>query len=737
MVSVQHSVANTDAATSLPDVLCEGLGPEAREPLARAIDWAQTLYGDQLLGTGESIWPHALGMALICVSLRLDLETRLAAILFSVGEEDEKLAAQVEERFGPIVARLAEGGRRLNRLRLVSRGSTNADLHAQTEVLRKMVLAMAEDIRVILLRLASRTQTLRFFAEKKDQPDGGTRQEIARESLDLYAPLANRLGVWQLKWELEDLSFRFLEPATYKRIAKQLDERRVEREAFIHDAIAKLQKEITALDIKAEVYGRPKHIYSIYNKMRAKHLDFSQVYDVRAFRVLVNSIDECYAVLGIVHALWTPILNEFDDYILKPKGNNYQSLHTAVRAADGRALEVQIRTHDMHKHAELGVAAHWRYKEGGKSAGVDYDEKIALLRNLLSWRDEVTDASAWEEQTRQAALDDTIYVVTPQGRVLDLTAGATPIDFAYRLHTDLGHRCRGAKVDGQMVPLDTPLANGQMVEIITAKQGSPSRDWLNPQLNYLVTSNARAKVRRWFVQQEEEETAAQGRAIVGKELQRMGQTQANLEVLADKLGFKDTQTFFLAVGRGDVGSRQIHNAFQAEPPAQPKPDDVAIGKRRAGESSQGITIVGVGKLLTQLARCCKPVPPDDIQGFVTRGRGVSIHRSDCKSFQNIAQRHPERTVPADWGAVGVEAPAAQPEVYPVDISVEAMDRQGLLRDISDVFSRDKLNVIGVNTVSRAGRAYMKFTVEVNSSASLQRVLHQIREVKGVEATTRA
>ncbi|MFA9440389.1 bifunctional (p)ppGpp synthetase/guanosine-3',5'-bis(diphosphate) 3'-pyrophosphohydrolase [Uliginosibacterium sp. sgz301328] len=738
MVSVQHSVANTDATSSLPEVLGEGLPGEAREPLARAIDWAQTVYGDATLGTGESTWQHALGMALICVSLRLDLETRLASILFAVGEDDDKLATQVEERFGSMVARLAEGGRRLNRLRLVSDGASHADLHAQTEVLRKMVLAMAEDIRVILLRLASRTQTLRHFAERKEEGNEAVRQEIARESLDLYAPLANRLGVWQLKWELEDLSFRFLEPQTYKRIAKQLDERRVEREAFIHDAIERLQKEITALGIKAEVYGRPKHIYSIYNKMRSKHLDFSQVYDVRAFRVLVDKVEECYAVLSVVHQLWTPIPNEFDDYILKPKGNNYQSLHTAVRAPDGRALEVQIRTYDMHKHAELGVAAHWRYKEGAASSSGAYDEKIALLRELLSWRDEVTDASAWEEQQRRAALDDTIYVVTPQGRVLDLAAGATPIDFAYRLHTDLGHRCRGAKVDGQMVPLDTALANGQMVEIITAKQGGPSRDWLNPQLNYLVTTNARAKVRRWFVQQEEEETAAQGRAIVAKELQRMGQTQASLDALADKLGFKDTTTFFLAVGRGDVGSRQIHNAFQVEPAAPQKPDDVAIGKRRASESSDGITIVGVGKLLTQLARCCKPVPPDDIQGFVTRGRGVSIHRTDCKSFQNIAHRHPERIVPADWGTGGgMPTPAQPPEVYPVDISVEAIDRQGLLRDISDVFSRDKLNVIGVNTVSKAGRAYMRFTVEVSSASSVQKILQQVGEVKGVEATARA
>lgn len=738
MVSVQHSVASADAEKPVADLLAEGLPADALAPLAEAAQWAQMCYGTRTLGSGEPIWQHALGMALMGVLLRLDLEARLAALLFAVCDHEPDGADKIEARFGPNVARLVDGLRRLNRLHLSPSGKGGAaDLHAQTEVLRKMVLAMADDLRVILLRLASRVQTLRFFTENRER----VRLDVARESIDLYAPLANRLGVWQLKWELEDLSFRFIEPDTYKRIAKMLDERRVEREAFIHDAITRLQTEVSALGIEAEVYGRPKHIYSIYNKMRAKHLDFEQVYDVRALRVLVSEVKDCYAVLSLVHELWTPIPNEYDDYILKPKGNNYQSLHTAVRAADGRALEVQIRTRDMHKHAELGVAAHWRYKEGSQSGG-EYDEKIALLRQLLSWREEVADAAAWEEHTRRAALDDTIYVVTPQGRVLDMAAGATPIDFAYRLHTELGHRCRGAKVDGAMVPLDTPLTNGQVVEIIAAKQGGPSRDWLNPQLNYLNTSNARAKVRRWFVQQEEEETAAQGRAIVTKELQRSGQTQANLEELAQRAGFKDSAAMFLAVGRGDVSSRQIHNALQtpsAKPDRDTRPDDVVIGERHAAESSSGILVVGVGKLLTQLARCCKPVPPDAISGFVTRGRGVSIHRCDCRSYQNIAQRHPERIVPAEWGGDVPQVGTTQPksEVYPVDIAIEASDRQGLLRDISDVFSRERLNVIGVNTVSRGGRAYMRFTVEVSSVAWVQRVLQQIGEVKDVLSAQRA
>ncbi len=734
MVSVQHSVASADGDTPFEELLADGLPPEARGVLAQALAMAREQYGELRLSTGEGVWEHALGMALIAVSLKLDLDARVAALFFALHEFDPHAEASIEAAFGPTAAKLAEGLRRLNRLNVRSRTDSGspADLRAQTEILRKMVLALAEDLRVVLLRLASRVQTLRHFASIKqcNNPD------IARESMDLYAPLANRLGVWQLKWELEDLSFRFLEPEAYKQIARQLDERRVEREAFIADSIARLKQAIAAIGVQAEVYGRPKHIYSIWNKMRSKNLDFDQVYDVRALRVLVSEVRDCYAVLSLVHELWEPIQKEFDDYILKPKGNNYQSLHTAVRAADGRAMEVQIRTYDMHRHAELGVAAHWRYKEGASGDGAaNYNEKIALLRQLLSWRDEVTDASVWEEHTKAAALDDTVYVVTPQGRVIDLVAGATPIDFAYRLHTDLGHRCRGARVDGQMVPLDTPLLSGQSVEIITAKQGGPSRDWLNPQLGYLVTSNARAKVRRWFVQQEEEETAGQGRAIISRELQRAGMTHASLDDLASRLGFKDVHSLQLAVGRGDVSGRQIHNAVLPEVPVAPEPELVLREERKHGGDDR-ILVVGVGRLLTQLARCCKPVPPDPIQGFVTRGRGVSIHRCDCPSFLNIAKQHPERIVPAEWGSQGRGAKAAN-EVFPVDISLEAHDRPGLLRDVSDVFTRDKLNVVGVNTVSRSGRAYMRFTIEVSGSEPVQRVIQQIREVQGVLAVSRA
>lgn len=737
MVSVTHSIGDASVAEAPLELLCQGLSVEDHARIERALQLIEPLYRGTQLGTGEDVLQHVLGMALIVASLRLDAETRLAALLFAVSDHLEDAREKIEQQFGGHVALLVEGLRRLNGLRLITRAtatSTVPEVRAQTEILRKMVLAMVEDIRVVLLRLASRTQTLRYFTDHA----GERRSEVARESVDIYAPLANRLGVWQLKWELEDLSFRFLEPQTYKRIAKHLDERRVEREQFISDAIARLKRELEALGLKAEVYGRPKHIYSIWNKMHAKHVDFEEVYDVRALRVLVDDIKDCYTVLGVVHQIWTPIPKEFDDYISNPKGNFYRSLHTAVIAGDGRALEVQIRTHEMHQHAELGVAAHWRYKEGvtGGADKDNYGDKLALLRNLLSWRDEITDSSDWIEQFKRAALDDTIYVVTPQGRVIDLPRGATPIDFAYRLHTELGHRCRGAKVDGQLVTLNTPLQSGQRVEIVTTRQGGPSRDWLNPQLGYLVTSRAKQKAKQWFSAQEEAETLGQGRAFITRELQREGRTQANIDELAAKLGFANADAMFLAAGRNELGPRAIQVALRPvveTPPAEP---EFQPRKSRSGGAGDQILVVGVGKLLTQLGRCCKPAPPDAILGYVTRGKGVSIHRADCPNFANMVRRNPERVIEATWGE-GAEGAGAQAAVYPVDIFVEAQDRQGLLRDISEVLSREKINVTAVNTLSKTGRANMRFTMEVSGVGQIQRALKLIGDIPSVLDARRA
>jgi GTP pyrophosphokinase len=730
VVSVTHSIAQAGAEEAQLALLAEGLPPAASAQIAQAAEFARGLYGEHALGTGEPVWQHALGMALVAASLRLDLDTRLAALLFAASDYLEEATEKLTAEFGVPVADLVGGLRRLKGLRLAAgAGERTPDARAQAEVLRKMLLAMSEDIRVVLLRLASRTQTLRHLAEHPQAERAG----LARESLDIYAPLANRIGVWHLKWELEDLAFRFLEPDTYKRIAKMLDERRVERESFIEEAIAKLGAELAAAGLKAEVAGRPKHIYSIYSKMRAKNLDFAEVYDVRALRVLVDEVRDCYTVLGIVHHIWQPIPKEFDDYISHPKGNDYRSLHTAVIGPGGRALEVQIRTHEMHQHAELGVAAHWRYKE---KTGSDarYDDKIAWLRQLLSWRDEISDSSEWVRQFKRAALDDTLYVLTPQGRVIDLARGATPVDFAYRLHTDIGHRCRGARVNGALVPLNTPLANGQTVEIITVKQGGPSRDWLQPEQGYLATSRARSKVRQWFAAREEAETQAQGRAFVTRELQREGQTGANLDELARKLGFANAEALYLAAARNEVGPRQIQTALRGAPEEAPAEPEIQTRRSKAAGSGSRVLIVGVDKLLTQLGRCCKPAPPDAIAGFVTRGKGVSIHRLACANFRNMSGRNPERVIGAEWGvgkAGGADA------LYPVDVVVEAQDRQGLLRDISEVLSREKINVTAVKTQSRQGAAGMGFTIEVGGVAQLQRALKLIGEIGGVQRASRS
>lgn len=733
--------------------LTAGLNREDAQRLALALEFVTELYEGRRLGTGEEALEHALGLAAGIAQLRLDADARMAGLLFAAPSFAPRNAAAMQEelqqRFGRTVASLVAGITRLNSLRVLTR-TASGDLRAggkdaasQAEVLRKMLLAMTEDMRVVLLRLASRVQTLRYLAGVKDEMRGEERVAVARETLDIYAPLANRLGVWQLKWELEDLAFRFIEPEAYKRIAAMLDERRGERETYISGAIATLRRELESAGLRAEISGRPKHIYSIWNKMRQKSLAFSDLYDVRALRVLVDEVKDCYTALGVVHNLWQPIPREFDDYISRPKTNAYRSLHTAVVGPDGRALEVQIRTHDMHNHAELGVAAHWRYKEGtgrhagasgGQSRGNDgFDDKIAFLRQMLAWRDDVVDSSDWAAQSRQAALDDTIYVLTPQGRVVDLAQGSTPVDFAYALHSDVGHRCRGAKVDGRIVPLDYRLHNGEQVEILTAKSGGPSRDWLNPALGYICSSRARNKVRQWFNSQELEQLIAAGRAMVERELQRLGRTGASLETLAQSLGFTGPDQLFAAVGREDIGSRQLQAALSGPAEAPPQAPEELIARKSRAESAGGILVVGVDRLMTQLAKCCKPAPPDPICGFVTRGRGVSIHRRNCTSLANLLARLPERIIDAAWGA---PAGGENARVYSVDIVVRSNDRPGLLKDISEELSREHINVTAVNTLSRGHLASMAFTVEVKDTTQLARTLGMIAEVPGVISAVR-
>ncbi|MBR8126418.1 bifunctional (p)ppGpp synthetase/guanosine-3',5'-bis(diphosphate) 3'-pyrophosphohydrolase [Burkholderia multivorans] len=711
--------------------------------------------GDACLASGERLADHAAGTAAIMRTLNVDPPAMQAAALFALTPHLSDPERELTERFGDEVARLVADVRKLLRLGTVSlRAAQHAapeagrdaaqQRRAQIEALRKMLLAFAQDIRVVLIRLASRLQSLRYYAAAKLEPP----PEVARETLEIYAPLANRLGIWQLKWELEDLAFRFEDPITYKRIAKLLDEKRAEREAYVAQAIERLQQELAAANVQADVSGRPKHIYSIWRKMRGKELDFSELYDVRAFRVIVPDIKDCYAVLGIVHHLWQPVPKEFDDYISRPKPNGYKSLHTVVIGDDGRAFEVQIRTQEMHRFAEYGVAAHWRYKEAGTrgyggqfSASDKYDEKIAWLRQLLAWKDDVEDGAeqsgdkAWAQLRETSLDDDHIYVLTPQARVIALPQGATPVDFAYHLHSELGHRCRGARVDGAMVPLNTPLANGQTVEIVAVKEGGPSRDWLNPQLGYLKSPRARQKVRAWFNAIEQEENIAHGRALVEKTLQREGKTSVSLDSLAAKLGFRSPEELFSVVGKEEFSLRNIEQALSDAPPAEPAPEAPAdFEKRSSGASvahgaSTGVLVVGVDALLTQLARCCRPAPPDPISGFVTRGKGMSIHRSDCATFRRMAERAPERVLHTTWSADVLGGRGAS--VYPVDLMIEATDRQGLLRDISEVFAREKMNVVGVKTQSRRDTAFMQFTVEVSNSAQIQRACTLLGEVQGV------
>lgn len=745
-------MVSTAALGDATTQLVQGLSPEECARVQHALDYAAAAYGERALASHQNAFEFSLGVAGTLAYLRSDVETRIAGLLFELAMFEPAIVDTLEQVFGSEVATLVRGVQQLIRLRdltvaqpVLGRGKNAAqEAAAHIETLRKMLLAMATDMRVVLVRLASCATMLRWFAEQKRFDD--TTRDYGREVMDLYAPLANRLGIWQLKWELEDLSFRFLQPDTYKRIAKMLEEKRMAREGFVQSSIDRLEGELTSAGIKAEVSGRPKHIYSIWNKMRGKDLDFSELYDVRAFRVIVPDVKTCYSVLGLVHNIWTPIPKEFDDYISRPKPNGYQSLHTVVTAEDGRPLEVQIRTQEMHNFAEYGIAAHWRYKETGGSTfkGEKYDEKIAWLRQLLAWKSDVADAVAgedvqkeWVEKLKATTLDDRIFVLTPQARVLELPVGATPIDFAYHLHSEVGHRCRGAKIDGVMVPLNTPLRNGQTCEVITAKgpagSAGPSRDWLSPE--YTVSSRTRSKIRAWFHAMDMAETLAQGRSLVEKSLQREGKTAVNLEALAHKLGFAKVDDLFIAVGKEKFSLRHVEAALHeaAEPP--PPEDAAVVNKSRASSVEQGaksgVLVVGTEGLMTMLAKCCKPAPPDPIVGFVTRGKGVSIHRLSCKNFAEMRAKAPERVIQTEWGSAGSET------VYPVDIFILASDRQGLLRDISEVFSREKINVTGVNTQSTKGQARMVFTAEIGSTSQLQKALGAIREVPSVHEARRA
>ncbi len=733
-----HAVPETGAPRAV-SVWLDGLRgtyPEADlRVLEAAFVYASERDGDARGRDGERLVDRATGTATILAALRLDAATVEAGLLIGLPTAGAFDPDEITTRFGADVATIVAGVARMDEIRALPATGDADDRAAQAERLRKMLLAMVDDIRVVLVKLAERTQALRYLVSAgKEQAE--TRERTAREVRDLFAPLANRLGVWQLKWELEDLSLRVLEPDTYKTIAKMLDGRRQDRERYIDDVVALLRHELAAAAIRADVSGRPKHITSIWNKMRRKQAGIEALYDIRAVRVLVDDIKDCYAALGVVHHLWTPLPGEFDDYIAKPKANSYRSLHTAVIGPEGKALEVQIRTFEMHQHSEYGVAAHWRYKESGQKGirrDPAFEDRIAWLRQVLDWKDAVADASEWLTAFKSSLFTDTIYVLTPQGKVVDLPRGATPVDFAYAVHTSLGHRCRGARVDGALVPLNYVLKNGQRVEIVATKQGGPSRDWLNAELGYVTSHRARTKVRQWFKAQQQDETLAHGRATVERELARAGATAVNLDAVAVKAGFEKADDLFAAVGREDLNTRAIQTAIKAvvAPEATPaaEPESAVLRQSKAAGAGSGILVVGVDRLMTVLARCCKPAPPDGIVGFVTRGKGVTIHRQSCANVTRMRAREPERLIAADWGL-------PRDEVFPVDVVLEAGDRQGLLRDVSEIFSRERINVTAANTLTRDMRTRMAFTLEVKSLDALARALALVRDVPGVVSAAR-
>ena len=730
---VSSAVANPEALTAWLQQAAAAYSPDERAAIAKALDFARERYGELRANDGEPWLDRALGTAGIVASLKLDSTSVRASLLLGLPALAGFDAEALEESFGDEIAQIVVGVARMGAIRAAQESVASEERDRQAENLRKMLLAMVEDIRIVLIKLAERTQALRFLIGNEEAGDRGA--EAARETLDLFAPLANRLGVGQCKWELEDLSLRALEPEAYQRIARLLDERRLDRQHYIESVQATLKRELAAAGTKAEVSGRAKHIYSIWNKMRRKGSGIESLYDIRAVRILVDEVKDCYAALGVVHNLWSPVPREFDDYIAKPKPNDYRSLHTAVIGPEGKPLEVQIRTHDMHRQSEYGVAAHWRYKESAHHGRRDpgYEEKIAWLRQVLDWKDAVADAGEWLQQFKSSLFTDTIYVLTPQGKVIDLPRGATPVDFAYSVHTSLGHRCRGARVDGAMVPLNYKLSSGQRVEIIAVKQGGPSRDWLNAELGYVTSHRARTKVRQWFKAQQVEETIAHGREIVERELARAGLTAVKLDAVAAEAGYAKIEEFFAAVARVEINLRAVQTAIRsaAKQEVAPAPEEEALQTRRskAAGAGSGILVVGVDRLMTGLAKCCKPAPPDPIVGFVTRGKGISIHRQSCSNVARMKERQPERLITADWGK-------PRDEVFPVDVVVDAMDRQGLLRDISEVFSRERINVTAVNTLSKNLQARMGFTLEVRGLEELKRALLLVRDVPGVLSAAR-
>ncbi|HVN14491.1 MAG TPA: bifunctional (p)ppGpp synthetase/guanosine-3',5'-bis(diphosphate) 3'-pyrophosphohydrolase [Anaerolineales bacterium] len=709
-----------------------------RELIQRAYWVAEEAHREQKRASGEPYINHCLSVASILAELRVPPEVIVAGLLHDTVEDTTVTLDDIRRDFGDTVATLVDGVTKLTNLPRVSRGDQHAERNngdGQTdekaapnqpaalgrradlvsETLRKTFLAMGDDVRVVLIKLADRLHNMRTLGYMPEQK----RRRIAQETLDIFAPLANRLGIWQIKWELEDLAFRYVNPEKYKEIAEQLAQRRPDREAQIETIKENLIKLLEDNNIKAEISGRPKHIYSIYKKMQQKDKPFDLVRDVRAVRLIVPDVPSCYAALGVIRTHWRPIPGEFDDYIAAPKDNFYQSLHTAVIYDDKRPLEVQIRTTEMHQNAEYGIAAHWRYKEGGKRSDKSYEQRINWLRSMMEWRSEVKDADEFVESMRSDVFEDRVYIFTPRGDIIDLPAGSTPIDFAYHVHTDIGHRCRGARINGKLVPLYQELKTGDQVEILTAKRGGPSRDWLNPNLGLVKTQRAKSKIRFWFKKQEDEQNLAQGRATLEREMQRLSINEINFEKMARQLNYKTPDEMFIALGCGDISVNKIIKEFsEAEENA-----DILAATAPVSESTStdAVEVVGLKGLYSTIARCCNPTPGDQIVGYITRGRGATIHRQDCPNILRLKDR--ERLLQVDWGHAE--------RTFPVPIQIKAYDRQGLMGDISSLLDGEGVNIVDVGVKVNRSLADLNLIIEVRDLAQLSRILTRIESLPNV------
>jgi len=740
--SVMKSTTAAIPLENLMERLPDTFSLADREVVQRAYRVAEEAHRTQKRNSGEPYINHCLSVASILANLRVPPEVVAAGLLHDTVEDTTVTLDDIRRDFGEVVASLVDGVTKLSNLPRVSHNGHDAkedpnisdkevellkpqaalgrSADAASETLRKTFLAMGDDVRVVLIKLADRLHNMRTLGYMPEEK----RKRIGKQTLEIYAPLANRLGIWQIKWELEDLAFRYVDPDKYKEIADQLTERRPDREAQVSHIVANLEGVLKQNSIQVEINGRPKHIYSIYRKMQKKGKSFDLVRDLRAVRVIVPDVPSCYATLGIIHTHWRPIPGEFDDYIAAPKDNFYQSLHTAVIYDDGKPLEVQIRTHEMHQNAEYGIAAHWKYKEGTQR-DKSYEQRITWLRKMMEWRSDVDDAQEFVESMKTDVFQDRVYVFTPRGDIIDLPGGSTPIDFAYHIHTDIGHRCRGARISGKLVPLDYELKTGDQVEILVAKRGGPSRDWLNPNLGLVKTQRARSKIRVWFKKQDHEQNLASGRTILERELGRLGLNEkTNYEKLAREMDFHSPDDLYVALGTGDLSVSKIVKRLSED---EDNVDILTVGPSTSEAiSADAIDVVGLKGLLTNVAKCCNPTPGDDIVGYITRGRGATVHRQDCPNILRIRER--ERLVSVSWGS--------HVRTYSVPVRINAYDRQGLMGDISNLLNNEGINIADVNVKTSQNLADIRLIIEVRDIEQLSRILTRIENLPNVMEAVR-